>query len=120
MTDIDNIVNDDVWVVPKLNHDENRDVGPVISRGWIRRSAGDSYPEHTRFYARQLLAAADELERRNKVGSTGCGFTPHGWPCCGLAPIGLAPSMKAKCGGPGMCRDCRVAVEANCAQAVSA
>lgn len=54
-----------IWNVPKVEHDESRSVGPIITpSGWIHRSEGTSDPEHTRFYAAQLLAAADEAERR--------------------------------------------------------
>ncbi len=57
------------WVVPKITHDENAAVGPRIRReGWISRAAGDSDPEHTRQYAAQLLAAADEADRRASEG----------------------------------------------------
>lgn len=54
------------WLVAKVPHDETVPVSPWI---WhhgrlIGRSAGDSDVEHTRTYAAQLLAAADELERR--------------------------------------------------------
>lgn len=52
------------WSVPKVRHDENADVGPNILGNWIFRAAGQSDVEHTREYAAQLLAAADELERR--------------------------------------------------------
>lgn len=53
------------WLVPKLPHDEEALVGPHIGRSgrWIRRSAGESTPDHTRYYAAQLLAAADEAEQ---------------------------------------------------------
>jgi hypothetical protein len=57
--------DDDCWIVPKVSHDQNAAVGPRIRRNnWISRSAGDSDVEHTRYYAAQLLAAADEAERR--------------------------------------------------------
>jgi len=53
------------WMVAKIAHDEDREVGPIIRRdGLISRSAGQSDVAHTRFYAAQLLAAADEVERR--------------------------------------------------------
>jgi hypothetical protein len=52
------------WVVPKVEHDEDEPVTPNIIGDWIFRSAGQSDVEHTRRYAAQLLAAADELERR--------------------------------------------------------
>ncbi len=52
------------WLVPKRPHDTDVLVGPHIRRsGWIHRAAGDSDPDHTRQYAAQLLAAADEAER---------------------------------------------------------
>ncbi len=52
------------WLVPKRPHDEDATVGPHIRRsGWIHRAAGDSDPAHTRLYAAQLLAAADEADR---------------------------------------------------------
>lgn len=52
------------WLVPKRPHDQNAPVGPVVRRdGMIARSAGVSDPDHTRVYAAQLLAAADEAER---------------------------------------------------------
>lgn len=52
------------WLVEKRPHDQNATVGPVVRRdGWIHRSAGTSDPAHTRVYAAQLLAAADEAER---------------------------------------------------------
>ncbi len=52
------------WLVPKRPHDDTAPVGPHIRRsGWIHRAAGDSDPDHTRLYAAQLLAAADEAER---------------------------------------------------------
>jgi hypothetical protein len=57
------------WTVPKIAHDEDRPVGPIICRnGLISRSAGQSDVAHTRFYAAQLLAAADEVERRAAEG----------------------------------------------------
>jgi len=56
----------DCWIVPKVEHDESRPVGPHVHGGWIHRCAGQSDPEHTRFYAAQLLAAADEGERRDR------------------------------------------------------
>lgn len=56
-----------VWAVPKIRHDENADVGPDIIGDWIYRAAGQSDVEHTRQYAAQLLAAADELERRHQA-----------------------------------------------------
>lgn len=52
------------WSVPKVAHDEDVAVTPNIIGPWIFRSAGQSDVEHTRQYAAQLLAAADELERR--------------------------------------------------------
>lgn len=54
----------DSWVVAKVPHDEDEPVTPNIIGAWIHRSAGQSGIEHTRKYAAQLLAAADELERR--------------------------------------------------------
>jgi hypothetical protein len=58
-----------VWLVPKVVHDENLSVTPYLSRSgeWIRRDAGDSGPDHTRVFAAQLLAAADECERREQM-----------------------------------------------------
>jgi hypothetical protein len=56
---------DRVWVMPKIEHDDSAAVGPCIrTNGWIGRSEGLSDPSHTRYYAAQLLAAADEAERR--------------------------------------------------------
>lgn len=56
--------NETTWSVPKVTHDQRASVGPRIQRdGWIRREAGTSDSEHTRFYAAQLLAAADEADR---------------------------------------------------------
>lgn len=52
------------WSVPKVPHDEDVPVTPNIIGGWIYRAAGQSDAEHTRQYAAQLLAAADELDRR--------------------------------------------------------
>lgn len=57
----------DAWSVSKIRHDENAAVGPNIIGDWIYRAAGQSDVEHTRQYAAQLLAAADELERRQQV-----------------------------------------------------
>lgn len=54
---------DDVWVIPKIQHDDARPVGPRIHGRWIHRAAGQSDPEHARFYAALLLAAADEAEK---------------------------------------------------------
>lgn len=52
------------WVVPRIPHTD-QPVGPrVRDDGVIRREAGDSSPTHARLYAAQLLAAADEVERR--------------------------------------------------------
>ena len=52
------------WLVPKRPHDQNTPVGPMVrTNGLIHRSRGDSDPTHTRVYAAQLLAAADEVER---------------------------------------------------------
>lgn len=57
------------WVVPKILHDEARSVTPTIHGDWIRRDEGMSSVAHTRFFAAQLLAAADvlaaDLESRN-------------------------------------------------------
>lgn len=50
------------WIVPKVAYDENMSVRPYVRNGWIRREAGTSDPDHTRFYAAQLLAAADTVE----------------------------------------------------------
>lgn len=62
----------DFWIVPKTTHDQNAIVGPRITRtGNISRAAGLSDPEHTRFYAAKLLAAADEAERAPSGGPTG-------------------------------------------------
>lgn len=52
------------WIVPKVEHDENAPVTPHILSNFIYRAAGQSTVAHTRHYAAQLLAAADELERR--------------------------------------------------------
>lgn len=52
------------WHVPKIAHDEEEPAAPVIRGNWIFRSAGSSTAAHTRHYAAQLLAAADELDRR--------------------------------------------------------
>lgn len=55
-----------VWIVPKVSHDENRGVGPILHGRhgkWIHRSQGTSEAAHTRFYAALLLAAADESDR---------------------------------------------------------
>lgn len=62
----------DHWTVPKVEHDEDAPVGPHIHGNWIHRAAGQSTAAHTRQYAAQLLAAADELEARQaeKSGST--------------------------------------------------
>jgi hypothetical protein len=54
----------DGWIVPKIAHDEDEEVTPNIFGDWIYRSQGQGGVEHTRRYAAQLLAAADELERR--------------------------------------------------------
>jgi hypothetical protein len=35
------------------------------------------------------------------------GFTAHGHHCCALAPLGERPNRVARCGGPGLCRDCQ-------------
>jgi hypothetical protein len=54
-----------VWTVEKIPSDANQSVKPILGQnGWIHRDAGMSDPEHTRFYAAQLLAAADEAEAR--------------------------------------------------------
>jgi hypothetical protein len=58
------------WTVPKVPHDEDTPVTPNIIGGWIYRSAGQSDSEHTRQYAAQLLAAADELDRQNTETET--------------------------------------------------
>lgn len=58
------VSDEHVWRIPKIPHDPDAPVGPQIRGGWIGRGEGDSNPEHTRVYAAQLLAAADELERR--------------------------------------------------------
>lgn len=58
------------WTVAKVQHDENADVGPHILGDWIHRASGQSDVEHTRQYAAQLLAAADELERRRAAGGS--------------------------------------------------
>ncbi|WP_242890785.1 hypothetical protein [Actinomadura litoris] len=52
------------WIVPRVPY-TLLPVGPrVHDSGMIRREAGDSSPAHARLYAAQLLAAADEVERR--------------------------------------------------------
>lgn len=61
----------DAWSVPKIPHDEDELVTPNIHGPWIYRAAGQSDAEHTRRYAAQLLAAADELERRQAAGPGG-------------------------------------------------
>ena len=38
------------------------------------------------------------------------GYTKHGHPCCGQAPVSR-PSVRARCGGPRICSAC--ALEAN-------
>lgn len=55
---------DGFWIVPKIPHDERPSlVGPrILSGELIRRDAGTSDATHTRQYAAQLLAAADEVE----------------------------------------------------------
>jgi hypothetical protein len=55
------------WIIPKRPYRDDQAVQPLIDRRnrLIRRSAGDSDANHTRYYAAQLLAAADELDRRN-------------------------------------------------------
>jgi hypothetical protein len=50
------------WVVPRVDYDATASVRPRINGSWIHRDAGDSLPEHTRQYAAQLLAAADEAD----------------------------------------------------------
>lgn len=65
-------VQSTAWVMPKIEHDENRPVGPIVRpNGWIARAQGHSDVAHTRFYAAQLLAAADEAERRIGATTTG-------------------------------------------------
>lgn len=55
----------EAWTVRKIRYDANSAVMPIIwLNGMIRREAGTSNPEHARFFAAQLLAAADEVERR--------------------------------------------------------
>ncbi len=49
------------WLVPKILHDEERAVTPIVRDSWIYRDAGTSSVAHTRFFAAQLLAAADVL-----------------------------------------------------------
>lgn len=57
------LIEDDNWIVPKIAYDENPSVRPVLLRGgFVRREAGTSHADHTRFYAAQLLAAADAVE----------------------------------------------------------
>lgn len=52
----------DAWIVPKIDHDENRAFTPHVVGRWVTRAGGQSDPEHTRLYAAQLLAAADVAE----------------------------------------------------------
>lgn len=76
------------WLVPKIRHDENVAVGPDIIGDWIFRAAGQSGVEHTRQYAAQLLAAADELERRQAADNrahAGLGLPCD--PCAGACQI---------------------------------
>lgn len=54
----------DAWIVPKIDHDENRMVTPHVRDGRVYRAAGESDPEHARLYAAQMLAAADKAEER--------------------------------------------------------
>lgn len=56
-----------VWVVPKIQHDENRSVTPLVRQGWVRHDAGQNDAEHARLLAAQLLAAADEAETTAEV-----------------------------------------------------
>lgn len=62
-------LHDAAWIVPKVEHDPHALVGPRILNSrripgtWIYREQGNSDPDHTRTYAAQLLAAADEVER---------------------------------------------------------
>lgn len=54
-----------VWMVKKIPYDESQPVKPILGQnGWIHRLIGLSGPAHTRVYAAQLLAAADEVEAR--------------------------------------------------------
>lgn len=60
-----NAFNGGAWIIHKIGHDQNATVGPRIHGRRIYRAAGHSDPGHTRYYAAQLLAAADEVERGN-------------------------------------------------------
>lgn len=55
-------LSEHAWLVPKVEHDQLAPVGPYIHGEWIHRDAGDSQVWHTREYAAQLLAAADEVD----------------------------------------------------------
>lgn len=73
------------WVVPKIAHDPDAPVGPRLARSGtlISRSAGQSDPTHTRVYAAQLLAAADEMERRAALPEA----DHHAEACDCMAPL---------------------------------
>jgi hypothetical protein len=55
------VIDEGYYLVPRIAYDANPSVCPYIGPGGhlIRREQGDSDPAHTRFYAAQLLAAAD-------------------------------------------------------------
>jgi hypothetical protein len=54
------------WIVPKVPVDANPHVRPYIRGGRIYRYASDAEtPGHARFYAAQLLAAADKAEEKS-------------------------------------------------------
>lgn len=40
-------------------------------------------------------------------GAAQHGYTDHGHPCCNSASSESAPDLVARCGGPGLCQDCR-------------
>lgn len=64
------ILTERAWIVPRIAYDANKSVRPtVLDGGWIRREAGTSDPKHTRFYAGQLLAAADVAEANAEKGA---------------------------------------------------
>jgi hypothetical protein len=94
------------WTVPKIHHDESRAVGPFIRGSLICRDAGQSNVEHTRFYAAQLLAAADAVERAPRDMSTMLAesFADGRQLLAALAE----PDGPAVCGDPG-CHECGTA-----------
>lgn len=57
-----NTIARDNWIVPKVASDVNQSVRPIVHGRWISWDQGQSDSEHTRLYAAQLLAAADEAE----------------------------------------------------------